>query len=130
MSDSKSIQNIINTSALSFIAFPFLGIIIPLIIWKSRNSTSPETDDMVKNLLNFQITWVLAWMAGPVLISIPYMINFWETISISRIDSWIIYILTYTIALYVINFIFILINTYNIQKGKSVKYRPSFRFLV
>ncbi|RYD75689.1 MAG: helix-turn-helix domain-containing protein, partial [Sphingobacteriales bacterium] len=49
---------VLNLSALSFLLFPLLGIIVPLVIWVLKREKSTEADG--KRLLNFQITWCLA----------------------------------------------------------------------
>ena len=48
-----------NLSALSFIAFPLLGIIVPLAIWILKRDKIKHANEMGKRLLNFQISWCL-----------------------------------------------------------------------
>ena len=56
--DSKALLPL-NLSQLSFIAFPLLGILIPLIIWISKKDKIKDIDQVGKSILNFQISWTL-----------------------------------------------------------------------
>ena len=49
----------LNISALCFIAFPLLGIIVPLAIWVLRKDKIKNINETGKRLINFQITCLL-----------------------------------------------------------------------
>ncbi|WP_316816746.1 helix-turn-helix domain-containing protein [Pedobacter nyackensis] len=46
----------LNISALSFIVFPILGVIIPLVLWVSKKNKIKNLNTTGKRLLNFQIS--------------------------------------------------------------------------
>ncbi|WP_414727647.1 DUF4870 domain-containing protein, partial [Zunongwangia profunda] len=50
---------LLNISALSFIIFPLLGILIPLMMWISQKNKIDGIDRNSREILNFQITWSL-----------------------------------------------------------------------
>jgi len=75
----------LNLSSLSFLPFPLLGILVPLIIWISKKGKIQNVDMMI-NLIFLKV-------------------------------------------MYAYNLIFILINTYRINKGKETRYFPKFRFV-
>ncbi len=57
-----------NISAFSFLWFPLLGIIVPLILWLFRKGKNREQDNAAANsLLNFQITWNIVFFAGVII---------------------------------------------------------------
>jgi len=54
----------LNLSSLSFLPFPLLGILVPLIIWISKKGKIQDVDKLAKEILNFQITWTMVLIAG------------------------------------------------------------------
>ena len=57
--EDNNILLLLNLSQLGFIAFPLLGILIPLIIWTSKKDKIKDVDYVGKSILNFQISWTL-----------------------------------------------------------------------
>lgn len=51
----------LNLSALAFIAFPLLGIIIPLALWVLKKDKIKHINEVTIKLLNFQITWSIVF---------------------------------------------------------------------
>jgi len=110
---------LLNLSALSFILFPLLGIIVPLILWVLKRDESSNADG--KRLLNFQITWCIAF-------SIFYALLISKKIFHLRFggsEGIFIGIL----ALYLINFILIIVNAFLSAANKKMFYQPAFPFL-
>lgn len=62
--EDKGFLTSLNLSALSFIFFPLLGILIPLIIWISKKDKIRNLNEIAKDLLNFQITWTMMLFLG------------------------------------------------------------------
>jgi uncharacterized Tic20 family protein len=129
--EDKSYLTNITLSSLSFIIFPFLGIIIPLILWVSKKDKIKNVDKMGKELLNFQISWTVLVILVFIFfrVSLFYRIHNAGDISPSIVNSD--YLLKYAIygILYSYNFIITLVNTISISNEKGVRYFPKFKFL-
>jgi len=54
----------LNISALSFILFPLLGVLLPFILWITKKDHIKNVDHIGKQIINFQITWNLLLFAG------------------------------------------------------------------
>lgn len=117
---------IFNLSALSFIVFPLLGVLVPLTLWLYKRDKIKYLDETGKKMLNFQISWCLlvfsayAWMS----ISAVFRLKQWY-LSGYGLPS----LLAVILVLYAINILFIIINTIRSIKAKSVFYQPSIPFL-
>ena len=118
--DSKALL-LLNLSQLGFIAFPLLGILIPLIIWTSKKDKIKDVDYVGKSILNFQISWTLLLF---LLVIGLFIISKLELINISFAG-----ILITVSAMYFLNFLVVISNTFRYHNGKSVKYLSVFQFL-
>lgn len=118
--DSKALL-LLNLSQLGFIAFPLLGILIPLIIWSSKKDKIKDIDYVGKSILNFQISWTLLLFS--IIISL-FIISKLELINISFAG-----ILITISAMYFLNFLVVISNTLRYHNAKSVKYISVFQFL-
>ena len=126
----------LNLSALTFIFFPFLGIVVPTLMWISKKDKIKGIDRVARKIINFEITWTLLFFLVPVFIKpllfafIEAFLNVFSNSSNVHLgyDHWtdaqIIWIF-----MYLINVIFILHNTFRIHDGKQLKYYPTIRFL-
>lgn len=112
---------LLNLSQLGFIAFPLLGILIPLIIWTSKKDKIKDVDYVGKSILNFQISWTLLLF---LLVIGLFIISKLELINISFAG-----ILITVSAMYFLNFLVVISNTFRYHNGKSVKYISVFQFL-
>ena len=119
-----------NLYALSFLLFPLLGIIIPLIMWISKKDRIKNINRVAKEILNFQITWNIFYF-------LPFIwifLNMFTSINIGRgllesfTNPWLLNVMFFVL-LYLINFTFILINAVKSYKHKEVKYFLSIRFI-
>ena len=118
--DSKALL-LLNLSQLCFIAFPLLGILIPLIIWTSKKDKINDIDHVGKSILNFQISWTLLLFLLIIGLFITSKLEL-TTISFAGI------LITIS-AMYFLNFLVAIANTFRYHNGKSVKYLPAFQFL-
>lgn len=120
--EDNKVLLLLNLSQLGFIAFPLLGILIPLIIWTSKKDKIKDVEQVGKSILNFQITWTLLLF----LIVIGFFIasKLEHTINIS-----FAHILITIVGMYFMNFIVVIFNTLRYHNGKPIKYKPSFPFL-
>ena len=116
--EDKSVLFLLNISQLSFLAFPLLGILIPMAIWILQKGKVSNVLKIGKAILNFQLTWTLLFFifSGPF---IYFGLSVWPA-SIFLIG---------TVLLYTFNVVLILTNVYLINKQRQTFYEPSIKFL-
>lgn len=121
----------LNLSALSFLVFPLLGILVPLIIWVSKKDKVRNINSIAKSILNFQITWVMVLFGWYILMisSFLFRIKFMSFISAGTMLNGAFLNLFIIIFLYVFNILFIIVNTLRINNERDVKYFPKIGFL-
>ena len=120
--EDKRYLTFLNLSALTFMFFPLLGILIPFILWTSRKGKIKNINKLGKDLINFEITWTLFLFLIPFLWFLLSKFEVSESLTLSNIFMVIG-------VMYFINFIFILINTFRISNESDVIYWPKFKFL-
>lgn len=120
--EDNNIIVLLNLTQLSFLVLPFLGIIIPLIIWIVKKDKVRSVEKAGKEIINFQITWTLlllimyfSWIIIAFLKSGKHMFAFGPVIS--------------ALAFYGVNVLFIAINTFRSAQRKQPFYKPAFRFI-
>jgi len=129
--EDKGYLMLLNLSALTIFIQPFLGIIIPLVMWILKREKIKLVDDTGKKLISFQITWTLILFIIPIIASKGsyIMLNF------NAINSFPILITNFSIfgfaimLLYLYNLILIIVNVRKSQKGKKNRYFPSIQIL-
>lgn len=114
--------NYLNLSALTFLFFPLLGILVPFILWTSKKGKIKNINKLGKDLINFEITWTIILFFIPLLLFIISKIGLIENITLSTFFI-IIGLLYFT------NLTSILLNTIRISNEKEVIYIPQIRFL-
>ena len=129
--EDKGYLTLLNLSALTVFIQPFLGIIIPLVMWILKREKIKLVDDTGKKIISFQITWTL-------ILFIVLMIaskGSYLPLNFNAISSFPILITDFSIAglliilLYLYNLVFIIMNVRISQKGKINRYYPSIRIL-
>ncbi|MBO3118062.1 helix-turn-helix domain-containing protein [Winogradskyella sp. DF17] len=120
--EDKRYLTFLNLSALTFLFFPLLGILIPFILWTSRKGKIKNINKLGKDLINFEITWTLLLFSIPFLWFLFSKIEILESFTLSRIFIIIG-------VMYFINLIFILLNTLRISNGNDIIYNPKIKFL-
>ncbi|QIL74741.1 helix-turn-helix domain-containing protein [Hymenobacter sp. HDW8] len=55
-SDPQFLQ-ILNLSALSFLLFPLLNILFPVVLWRARKRTVQDVGEVGRRVVGFQILW-------------------------------------------------------------------------
>lgn len=122
---------LLNLSTLSFIAFPILGIIIPLVLWVSKKNKIKNLNTTGKRLLNFQISWCIVVFFIYIVLVASAIFNisiFPKYISIFNMRGGELLILLFPL-LYIINIILILFNATRSYQNKNVIYKPAIPFL-
>lgn len=112
----------LNLSALTFLVFPILGILIPFVLWTSKKGKIKHINQLGRRLINFEITWTLALFAIPILLFTLSKLSLMDGISLSTL-------FIYIALLYGFNLISILFNTVRISNEKQAIYSPQIRFL-
>jgi transcriptional regulator with XRE-family HTH domain len=120
--EDTSIIKVLNYSQLSFLAFPVLGILIPLIIWILKKDKVNGVEKLGKSILNFQIIWtstlflVYIILALGIIFSIPAIYNT-KTIYLA------------ITGLYLLNIFMIFLNASRINKKKETYYNRAIKIL-
>ena len=122
LKEDKRYLTFLNLSALTFLFFPLLGILIPFILWTSRKGKIKNINKLGKDLINFEITWTLLLFSIPFLWFLFSKIEILESFTLSRIFIIIG-------VMYFINLIIILLNTLRISNGNDIIYNPKIKFL-
>ena len=129
--EDKGFLKSLNLSALSFILFPLLGIMVPLIMWISKKDKIKNVNNIAKDILNFQITWTMILFVGYIAfaISAGYKMKTTGYIDAGIISSRMMMNLIFFITMYLYNLIFIIVNTVRINNDKKVEYYPKIRLI-
>ncbi|MDH5368319.1 MAG: helix-turn-helix domain-containing protein [Cyclobacteriaceae bacterium] len=121
--EDSSLIIMLNLSQLGFLAFPLLGILMPLAIWILRKDKIKNVNSVGKSILNFQISWTLSLFVLNILMAIGALLLF------RNVKDAIISITIMTFLFYIFNVITIIKNTISYNKKNMVSYRPAFNFL-
>ena len=130
LTEDKGFLMSLNLSALGFILFPLLGIVIPLIMWISKKGKLKQLDNLAKEVLNFQISWTIVLLLTYIyfIASTYYRLNQTDYISLSILGNPVYKLLAMG-GLYVYNFVLIVVNTLKLKDGREVRYFPRIRFV-
>jgi transcriptional regulator with XRE-family HTH domain len=121
--EDQEYLRLMNLSALWFLIFPLLGIIIPLTMWIQKKDKLKNVNELGISILNFQITWTIIFSIIFVFLSIVLSGSIeWNFLSQ-------LIVLSPLIILYLYNFILIISNTIKISKNKPFKFRPALPFI-
>ncbi|WP_025866022.1 helix-turn-helix domain-containing protein [Prolixibacter bellariivorans] len=126
----KSFLSALNASSLGFILFPLLGIVIPLFLWIFKKGKIAGLKNLIREILNFQITWTLLLVLAFVTFTGITIYRFTKAQDMSpalMINPTIKYVV-YGF-LYAYNFILVIINSIRIKEEKEARYQPKIRFI-
>ncbi len=121
----------LHLSALSFLIFPLLGIIVPLILWIYKKDQVLHAKEIGRKLLNFEITWNILFLLCYFTFLGDFFIQFqvsglgdpkiaWTKMNLS-IAVWI--------AFYLMHIIFILLNALRSYRENGEVYYPALPIL-
>jgi len=113
----------LNLSQLGLLAFPLLGILIPLVIWTLNRTKIKDVNTIGKSILNFQISWTLSLFTFNIIIAIGALLI------MQNLRDAILSILFITVGLYLMNVIMIIKNIIRYNNTNTVNYKPSINFL-
>lgn len=127
--EDKGFLAFLDLSALSFLAFPLLGVIVPLALWFMKKDKIKSLNRIGKKLINFQITWCMAFFGVFVFLFLSSVMNLGSTFSMLNL-SWTELLLTLFIPLiYIFNIILIVVNSITSYNSKRIFYQPAIPFL-
>ncbi|GBF21238.1 MULTISPECIES: helix-turn-helix domain-containing protein [Arenibacter] len=129
--EDKGFLKALNLSALTFLFFPILGILVPLIMWISKKDKLKDLNKIGRDVINFEITWTVLLFLG-FLLNAVYMAYYWETngvVSASSILSSVRFNMFFLIFMYLFNLVFVIFNTVLIDRNKQVRYFPKINFV-
>lgn len=112
----------LNLSALSFIFFPLLGILVPFIMWTSKKGKLKNINKIGSELINFEITWTILLFFIPFSWFIINKIGLLENLTFRTIIAIVA-------MMYFLNIMFITFNTFRISNKKDVVYYSLIKFL-
>jgi uncharacterized Tic20 family protein/DNA-binding transcriptional regulator YiaG len=129
--EDKTFLTALNLSALGFVIFPLLGILIPLIVWVSKKDKIQNINEIAKEVLNFQITWTIILIFGYIVIVLSTLLKIksFGNISPEIISPMLSIYLIFLGIMYSYNLILIITNSVRINKESKVNYYFKFRFL-
>ena len=133
LTEDKGFLTSMNLSALGFLIFPLLGVIIPLIFWFSKKDKIKNINETGKAIINFQVTWLIGLF---LMYAIFFVLAFGKLkhghISGNHIIKELFnpYLLIgFFLFLYVYNILIIIANSILIYREKRVRYFPKIRFI-
>jgi len=121
--EDKGYLILMSLSALGFLFFPILGIILPLVFWILKKDKLKNVNELGKSMLNFEITWSIVLFSYFILLFLGVFSSIFRHITPFSVFKAYVPI----IILYIYNFTIIIINTVRVSKGKKYKYIPSLR---
>lgn len=122
-----------NLSTLTFLVFPLLGILVPLIMWFSKKDKLKNINQLGLNILNFEITWNIVLFLGLILSSLMITNEMDSTgeviLLVNSVSSIQRGTLIFIMMMYILNIFLIVFNIFRIEKDKSLFYRPRINFI-
>ncbi len=127
--EDKGYLTFMSISSLSFLFFPILGIIIPLVLWILKKDKLRGVDKLGKSIMNFQITWtmLLFILYISIFAGIFGIVGGFFSGSVSPRGIFVFYIPF--LFLYGFNILVTVINTIRVYQNKSYKYIPAIPIL-
>ena len=126
--EDKNILFILHLSQLAFLAFPLLGIIVPLVIWLTQKDNVQGANEIGKKILNFQITWNLIFLISTASFALMKIMHF-NPDAVAPFNLSMSFLFMLTFVGYVYPVILILLNAYRTTKGKKSWYHPAIPFM-
>ncbi len=125
--EDHGFMNLILLSSLSFLIFPLLGVIVPLVIWITRKAKSAEINNAAKKLIGFEIAWNAAIFIVTPIVILSNFIGVVEKIDVVEPSIVIGYwknIMLFVAVAYAVNFAFVAANFFRLQRGRDIRVWP------
>lgn len=125
--EDKGYLTLMSLSALGFLFFPILGIIIPLIFWILKKDKLKKVNELGKSILNFEITWSILFFSYFIFLFSGLLGVIMKYISPENNAVSIIKVYIPVVILYIYNVTIIVMNTIKISRNKKTRYVPALR---
>lgn len=138
MQENRHFLSSLNLSALTFLFFPLLGIIVSYILWSGKRDTVKGAERTGKEIVNFQITWTILLFFIPVIAVLILSRGFHAVVSAGDVSPSFVagpmklsmlMLVGGSILFNLYNLTLILVNQWRIGKGKPVRYVPKIKWL-
>lgn len=123
LEEDENLVVLMNLTQLAFVAFPLLGVMIPLIIWLTNRNRVRDVEAVGQAILNFQTSWSIVFFS-------IHMIALTVIVLMGKVSPAVFY--GYVISLgvlYLYNIFQVLMNINRYRKQGEVWYVPAFKFL-
>tara|TARA_R110002050_G_scaffold57866_7_gene130283 strand:- start:75889 stop:76488 length:600 start_codon:yes stop_codon:yes gene_type:complete len=128
--EDKNYLTVMSMSALGFLFFPLLGIIIPLTMWMFKKDKIKNVNELGKAILNFQISWTLLLFLYYIFMFTGMFGGFLRGMFGNLVSpSIMMKMFIPLMILYGYNTIITVLNTIRVYNKKSFKYLPALRIL-
>lgn len=128
--EDKGYLTLLSLSSISYILHPFLGLLIPIVLWYLKKNKILKVDEVGRKLISFQITWQLVFFGYFAYLNngaMPYNMDVseWTNLlsSMRKPYKQVISIL------YFYNLFIVLVNIILIQNKLKPRYYPSIPFI-
>ncbi|WP_110354600.1 helix-turn-helix domain-containing protein [Arenibacter sp. ARW7G5Y1] len=125
--EDKGYLTLMSLSALGFLFFPILGIILPLIFWILKKDKYKGVSELGMSILNFEITWCLLLFSYFIILFSGFLgviMGYFGTI-VGPASLLKLYIPV--IVLYIYNITIIIVNAMKVFKNKRPRYIPALK---
>lgn len=129
--EDNSYLMVMSLTQFSFIIFPLLGVLIPLLLWILKRKTISKVDEIGKKILNFQITWSIAVFSGMIIYFVYVSSLVFRDIEqyFTAYQKGMMAFLIFAITAVLYNVALIIFNTLKIKKEKKTYLKPAIPFL-
>lgn len=125
--EDKGYLTLMSLSALGFLFFPILGIILPLIIWILKKDKLKNANELGKSILNFEITWCLLLFSYFIILFSGFLGVIMGYFGNIVGPATILKLYIPVILLYIYNITIIILNTIKVFKNKKHRYIPTLK---
>ncbi len=125
--EDKGYLTLMSLSALGFLFFPILGIILPLIFWILKKDKLKNANELGKSILNFEITWCLLLFSYFIVLFSGFLGVIMGYFGNIVGPATILKLYIPVILLYIYNITVIILNTLKVFKNKKHRYIPALK---
>lgn len=125
--EDKGYLTLMSLSALGFLFFPILGIILPLIFWILKKDKLKNANELGKSILNFEITWCLLLFSYFIVLFSGFLGVIMGYFGNIVGPATILKLYIPVILLYIYNITVIILNTLKVFKNKKHRYLPALK---
>tara|TARA_R110002049_G_scaffold189035_1_gene357466 strand:- start:87 stop:683 length:597 start_codon:yes stop_codon:yes gene_type:complete len=125
--EDKGYLTLMSLSALGFLFFPILGIILPLVFWILKKDKLKNVNELGKSILNFEITWCLLLFSYFIIIFSGFLGVIMGYLDNPVGPASILKLYLPVIVLYIYNITIIILSTIKVSKNKRHSYIPALK---